>query len=65
MLADAEFGVAKGQINPHREPFRSRAIADERSRRAREQRERRHVKTRFPLDSAAGFAQCRLTGTTN
>jgi hypothetical protein len=45
--------------------FRSRAIADERSRRTREQRERRYVKTRFPLDSAAGFARCRLTGTKN
>jgi hypothetical protein len=39
--------------------------SDARSERTRQQPQRRKLKTRFPLDPVAGFARCRLTGTTN
>jgi hypothetical protein len=36
-----------------------------RPERTRQQPQWRKLKTCFPLDLVAGFAQCRLTGTTN
>jgi hypothetical protein len=42
-----------------------RTVADERPKRARQQRQLQKLKTLFPLDLVAGFAQRRLTGTNN
>jgi hypothetical protein len=47
-------------------PFSNRrTVADERPKRARQQRQLQKLKTLFPLDLVAGFAQRRLTGTNN
>ena len=62
-LVEAPFSVAKDHIHPGQTDFRRRMIADERAR--RQPPRRRKLKTLFPLDPFAGFAQCRLTRTKN
>ena len=66
ILAEAAFSVAKDHIHhPGQTVFHRRRVADERPKRARQQRQLHKLKTLFPLDLVAGFAQRRLTGTNN
>jgi hypothetical protein len=57
VLADAAFAVAENHIHhPGQTVLHRPTIADERPERGRQQRQRRNVETRFPLDPAPGFA---------
>jgi hypothetical protein len=66
ILAEAAFSVAKDHIHHSGQTvFHRRTSADERPKHARQQRQLHKLKTLFPLDLVAGFAQRRLTGTNN